>query len=91
MAATPKKLGRPPTVEGPVTAIRLPPALRAAVEKWAAQQPDKPGRSEAIRRLIEFGLDAAPRMVAVAIRTEHGPPQFVNLKTTKERGPKRKK
>jgi hypothetical protein len=30
--------------------------MRAAVDKWAAQQEDKPGRSEAIRRLVEIGL-----------------------------------
>jgi hypothetical protein len=26
------------------------------VDAWAAQQPDEPGRSEAIRRLVELGL-----------------------------------
>jgi hypothetical protein len=30
--------------------------LRATVDKWAAQQPDEPSRSEAIRRLVELGL-----------------------------------
>jgi metal-responsive CopG/Arc/MetJ family transcriptional regulator len=37
-------------------ALRLPPALRSAVESWAKQQHDKPSRSEAIRRLLEFAL-----------------------------------
>ena len=37
-------------------ALRLPPALRSAIESWAKQQKDKPSRSEAIRRLIEFAL-----------------------------------
>ncbi len=37
-------------------ALRLPPALRSAVESWARQQDDKPSRSEAIRRLLEFAL-----------------------------------
>ena len=36
--------------------LRLPPALRSAVEAWAKQQNDKPSRSEAIRRLLEFAL-----------------------------------
>jgi hypothetical protein len=36
----------------------LPPALRSSVETWAKQQNDKPSRSEAIRRLIEFALKA---------------------------------
>jgi hypothetical protein len=39
-----------------VSAIRLSPALRAAIETWAKQQPDKPSRSEAIRQLVDFAL-----------------------------------
>jgi hypothetical protein len=39
-----------------VLAVRLSPALRSAIESWAKLQSDKPSRSEAIRRLIEFGL-----------------------------------
>jgi metal-responsive CopG/Arc/MetJ family transcriptional regulator len=39
-----------------VLAIRLPPALRSDIENWAKRQKDKPSRSEAIRRLIEFAL-----------------------------------
>ena len=30
--------------------------LRATVERWAAQQPDKPTLTEALRRLVERGL-----------------------------------
>jgi hypothetical protein len=32
--------------------------LRATVDKWAGKQADMPGRSEAIRRLVELGLKA---------------------------------
>jgi hypothetical protein len=32
--------------------------MRAAVDAWAAVQDDEPGRSEAIRRLVELGLKA---------------------------------
>jgi hypothetical protein len=32
--------------------------LRSAIEAWAKQQKEKPSRSEAIRRLIEFALTA---------------------------------
>jgi hypothetical protein len=32
--------------------------MRATVDKWASRQDDKPGRSEAIRRLVELGLKA---------------------------------
>ena len=55
----PKKgRGRPATGRDPVTAIRLSEELRATVDKWAAKQADEPGRSEAIRRLVELGLKA---------------------------------
>jgi hypothetical protein len=40
----------------PVTAIRLSKQLRETVDKWAGKQDDQPGRSEAIRRLVELGL-----------------------------------
>lgn len=50
--------GRPATGRDPVTAIRLSEELRAAVDAWAAKQADEPGRSEAIRRLVEIGLKA---------------------------------
>jgi len=52
----PKKRGRPATGRDPVLALRLPPTLRAEIERWAKQQKDKPSRSEAIRRLIEVAL-----------------------------------
>jgi hypothetical protein len=53
----PKKTrGRPPTGRDPVTAIRLSAELRQTVDAWAAKQADEPGRSEAIRRLVELGL-----------------------------------
>jgi hypothetical protein len=51
-----KKRGRPATGQDPVLALRLPPALRSAIENWAKRQSDKPSRSEAIRRLLEFAL-----------------------------------
>jgi Arc/MetJ-type ribon-helix-helix transcriptional regulator len=41
-----------------VTAIRLSKELRETIDKWAAQQDYPPGRSEAIRRLVELGLKA---------------------------------
>lgn len=51
-----KKRGRPATGQDPVSAIRLSAELRASVDAWAARQDDKPGRSEAIRRLVEIGI-----------------------------------
>jgi len=37
---------------------RLSDEFMAKVDAWAAQQDDEPGRSEAIRRLVEIGLKA---------------------------------
>jgi hypothetical protein len=37
--------------------MRLSPALKDKVEAWAGKQPDKPSRSEALRRLIELALN----------------------------------
>jgi len=50
--------GRPKKRGGvhPVAAVRLPPEISAGVVAWAAKQADAPGRSEAIRRLVELGL-----------------------------------
>ena len=36
--------------------FRADPATRAAITRWAENQPDKPTLSEAIRRLVELGL-----------------------------------
>jgi hypothetical protein len=59
--ATPKRRGRPATGKAPTRTIRLSDEFMAKVDDWTAQQPDKPGRSEAIRRLVELGL-TAPNM-----------------------------
>jgi hypothetical protein len=37
----------------------MPPELIAAVEEWRRQQPGRPSRSEAIRRLVQIGLRAS--------------------------------
>ncbi len=49
-----KKRGRPATGRDPVSAVRLPAALTADVDKWAEDH--EANRSEAIRRLVELGL-----------------------------------
>jgi hypothetical protein len=53
-----KKPGRPATGNDPVRAIRLSDEFLARVVTWARKQNDQPGRSEAIRRLVEIGLKA---------------------------------
>ena len=63
--ATPKKhggprpgSGRPATGKAPTRTLRLTDEFIANVDAWAASQDDEPGRSEAIRRLVELGLKA---------------------------------
>jgi metal-responsive CopG/Arc/MetJ family transcriptional regulator len=38
--------------------MRLSDEFMDQVDNWAAKQDDRPGRSEAIRRLVELGLKA---------------------------------
>jgi hypothetical protein len=56
-----KKMGRPATGRDPQFAFRIPLQTIADIEAWAAQQPDKPSRSEALRRLIDIGLGKAAK------------------------------
>lgn len=51
-----KGRGRPRTGVNPMIGLRATPALRAAIEEWAAREPDKPSLSESIRRLVEIAL-----------------------------------
>ena len=48
--------GRPRTGIGKPTGLRLYSDMERRIDAWASKQPDKPGRPEAIRRLIELGL-----------------------------------
>lgn len=52
-----KRMGRPPTGRDPIVGVRMPPVKRKEIETWAADQEDKPAFSEAVRRLIDIGLD----------------------------------
>jgi hypothetical protein len=53
-----KKTGRPATGRDPMVGVRMPPEKRREIENWAAEQEDKPAFSEAVRRLLDIGLDA---------------------------------
>jgi hypothetical protein len=53
--------GRPKTGIGKPVGLRLYPELERRVDQWASNQPDKPGRPEAIRRLIEIALTRKPK------------------------------
>jgi hypothetical protein len=46
-------------VKDPVRSVRLSDDFVAKLDAWAAKQDDKPGRSEALRRLVEVGHHAA--------------------------------
>ena len=52
------KAGRQPTGQDPFSAIRLPPKLTAAIDKWTEEN-GVTSRSEAIRQLVELGLAAS--------------------------------
>lgn len=54
-------MGRPATGHDPQFAFRIPLETITAIEAWAKQQPDKPSRSEALRRLVNIGLGKAPK------------------------------
>ena len=50
--------GRPRTGRDPAVTVRIPVQIGVAITAWIDRQPDpKPSRSEAIRRLIEKGLE----------------------------------
>jgi hypothetical protein len=53
---TKKRRGRPATGQGLQIGTRWPEKTVATIDAWAAAQDDEPGRSEAIRRLVELGL-----------------------------------
>jgi hypothetical protein len=50
------KMGRPPSDTEPVT-VRVERVTLKALDDWRRQQADLPTRPEAIRRLIELGLE----------------------------------
>jgi hypothetical protein len=61
--ATTKKPGRPATGHDPFIGFRFPVEKIAAIDAWAAEQPDRPTRAEALRRLVDLGMKAAmPRV-----------------------------
>lgn len=52
----PKRGGRPKTGIMPPIGVRLYPEQLSCIDAWIEQQPDQPTRPEAIRRLVEKGL-----------------------------------
>ena len=56
-----KKRGPAPTGKGEPVLVRLQPHRLRTLDAWRERQEDEPSRPEAIRRLVEMGLAAAPR------------------------------
>ena len=54
-----KRRGRPATGKDPQVVVRMPQKLIEEADAWAAANDTV--RSEAIRRLVELGLQAKPR------------------------------
>jgi hypothetical protein len=80
IAVKQKVMGRPRTGIRPLMGFRADDQMRAAIVHWAENQPDAPTLSEAIRRLVEVGLDAGkarakldPRAAKKALKAiDHG-------------------
>jgi Arc/MetJ-type ribon-helix-helix transcriptional regulator len=60
ISARRSKSGPPVAVTNQLVATRMPPELIRSIDQWAAAHADG-SRSEAMRRLLELGLKAAPR------------------------------
>ena len=57
MAMAKPKRGRSATGKDPLMGFRAAPAIRAMIVRWAENQPDQPSLPEAVRRLVELGLE----------------------------------
>lgn len=53
--------GRPATGKDPTYAFRLPPEMVKRMDTIAKSEPDKPNRSEMLRRLIELAAQIKER------------------------------
>jgi hypothetical protein len=51
-----RRRGPPPTGVGVLIGVRIQPDDLISLDAWRAEQPDRPGRPEAIRRLVELAL-----------------------------------
>ena len=59
-----KRRGRPASGVTPMIGVRLSLSKRKAIEAWANAEPDKPSLSEAVRRLLELGLESVRHSAA---------------------------
>lgn len=54
-----KRRGRPATGTDPLVGVRMSENFQTTIKDWASKQPDMPSMAEAIRRLVEIGLQAS--------------------------------
>ena len=57
-----KRKGPPPTGKGTPVVVRMQPPALSALDAWRRAQEDLPSRPEAVRRLIEHGLEWSKRL-----------------------------
>jgi hypothetical protein len=57
----PRRRGPPPIGGGLLIGVRIRSEDLILLDAWRADQADKPGRPEAIRRLVELGLKEVRR------------------------------
>lgn len=62
MAKSARDITKSPRPRAPVTGepvmVRIQPNMAKALDNWRRKQTDLPGRPEAIRRLVEAGLNS---------------------------------
>jgi len=64
-----KSPGRPKTAKGIQIGVRCPLAMLDQIDRWAAAQPDKPKRAEAILRLVQEALaDTTDKQLKMPLR-----------------------
>jgi hypothetical protein len=56
-----RRRGPPDTGVGTLIGVRIQPQELELLDRWRAGQADKPGRPEAIRRLVEQSLNSKER------------------------------
>src|SRR3954447_22273331 len=72
------------TGRDPISAVKMPESLTAAVDNWA--EAHHLSRSDAIRTLVELGLKVAPRHSRQGTRLPRMPPGWKSSQCMNSRG-----
>lgn len=82
MATAKPKRGRSATGKDPLMGFRAAPAMRAMIVRWAENQADQPSLPEAVRRLVELGLEKKnPKYPRVLSASKQGAARAAELAT----------